>query len=72
MQGIGYIEIPIRGTKNKRKILLLARDGRTGRFFKVRRTGEDGAHFKDEEAYLASVEGRLALRRLEMGQTVPL
>ena len=47
MQGIGHIF-----DKKNIKILVLVRQSKFTRHFKIRKSGKDGVHFTDEELYL--------------------
>ena len=47
MQCSGYMVI------NGDRVKVLARQGKLGRYFKIRKTGRYGAHFIDEQNFLA-------------------
>lgn len=46
MQGIGHFIV------NDKKIFVLARYAKYGRYFKIRKSGKDGIFFRDESIYL--------------------
>jgi len=54
MQTIGYIQ------PNSEKVLVLVREGKTYRDLKIRTSGKDGQHFRDEELFFEDYPDRLA------------
>ena len=61
MQTTGYII----DEKNNTKILILARQGKYGRYLKKRISGKEGVHFIDEEIFLNSTSGEELLVKLK-------
>lgn len=64
MQTTGYIII------EDAKILVLCRHKQFSRQFKIRKSGKDGNHFNDEEAFLKTSPEQL--RKLKKGMVIEL
>lgn len=62
MQTIGHIK------PNGKKILVLVREGKTYRDFKIREIGSDGQHFADEEIFFEDYPDRL--KALKAGKVI--
>ncbi|MBA7585117.1 hypothetical protein ES708_27087 [subsurface metagenome] len=66
MQGHGYLMI-----KDK-KILILARDKKYTRCFKLRFSGSDGGYFVDESIFLSESENKKILDNLLAGKVIEI
>ena len=64
-QGLGHIKLP------DRKILVLARQGKTTWSYKLRKSGKEGFEVMDNK-FLASEEGKEYLNKILNGQSVTL
>ena len=66
MQTIGYIK----DYKSNENILVLVRQASYGRHLKIRRSGDIGTHFSDEEIFLNQEEEYDRLNDLKNGKTI--
>ena len=68
MQTIGYIML------DNRKVLVLVQDTKIMIYIKIRKSGSNGTHFKDEEVYLnlQNAKSRHQKKNLLSGKTIRL
>jgi len=66
MQCTGHIIV------NGEKILVLVRNRKYGREFKIRESGKDGQYFEEEGQALALPWWKSELKRLKAGETITL